>query len=71
MGHRGVDLADLKARRARQEAERDRQRLLEWAVAMVEWLGSPLEDGETDSRMISVPAGEMLVLSRSRAEQVS
>lgn len=69
MGNRGVDLAELKAKRAQVEADLDRDRLLMWAHAMVSWIASPLEEGGSDERLIAVPAtGEEFVLTRRRSE---
>ena len=68
MGHRGVDLAELKARRARADLERERDALVMWAQQLAAWIGSPLEN-DVDERLIAVPAtGERFILTRRKAE---
>lgn len=70
MGNRGVDLAEIKHRRAQEQARSDRDVLLVWAHALASWLGSPLEAGAVDERVVSVPAtGEEFILSRRRARE--
>lgn len=65
MGNRGIDLAQLKAQRARAEQRAGDERLLVWARQIEHWLEEPLEAGVIEEKTIKVAlTGQQLILSK-------